>query len=79
MRLEPLRTAVIGCGTISSMYLQNGMSWEILDIVACADLDRVRRGPSRKIPYFAGSHGLRGISRPEHRVDHQSDRTRRAF
>ena len=42
MKLEPLRTAVIGCGTISSVYLQNAMSWKILDIVACADLDRER-------------------------------------
>jgi predicted dehydrogenase len=42
MTLQPVKTAVVGCGNISSIYLQNGPTWEILDIVACADLDRQR-------------------------------------
>ena len=42
MALQPVKTAVIGCGNISSIYLQNCPSWEILDVVACADLDLQR-------------------------------------
>jgi predicted dehydrogenase len=36
MTLEPVRTAVIGCGNISSIYLENAAKWEILDLRACA-------------------------------------------
>jgi predicted dehydrogenase len=39
MTLQPVKTAIIGCGNISSIYLQNCPTWEILDVVACADLD----------------------------------------
>jgi predicted dehydrogenase len=42
MTLQPVKTAVVGCGNISSIYLQNGPTWELLDIVACADLDHQR-------------------------------------
>jgi predicted dehydrogenase len=40
--LKPVKTAVVGCGTISGIYLQNLPTWDILDVVACADLDRQR-------------------------------------
>jgi predicted dehydrogenase len=39
MTLNPVKTAVIGCGTISSIYLENAARWDILEVVACADLD----------------------------------------
>lgn len=42
MTLEPVKTAVIGCGYISSIYLKNAATWDILDMVACADLDTAR-------------------------------------
>ncbi|MBE7555685.1 MAG: Gfo/Idh/MocA family oxidoreductase [Anaerolineales bacterium] len=42
MTLTPLKTAVIGCGNISSIYLENAAKWGILDLVACADLDLAR-------------------------------------
>ena len=47
MTLQPVKTAIIGCGNISSIYLQNCPTWEILDVVACADLDfqRAARTP----------------------------------
>ena len=32
------RVGIIGCGTISDIYFQAGRTFEILDIVACADL-----------------------------------------
>jgi predicted dehydrogenase len=42
MNLNPVKTAVIGCGNISSIYLENSAKWDILDLVACADLDLSR-------------------------------------
>ena len=37
MALDPVRTAVIGCGNISSIYLENAAKWDILDLRACAN------------------------------------------
>ncbi|MBK8899602.1 MAG: Gfo/Idh/MocA family oxidoreductase [Anaerolineaceae bacterium] len=37
MTTRPVRTAVIGCGNISDIYLENTARWEILDLVACAN------------------------------------------
>ncbi len=37
MTLNPVKTAVIGCGNISSIYLENVAKWHILDLVACAN------------------------------------------
>lgn len=42
MSLKPVKTAVVGCGNISSIYLKNCNNWDILDVVACADLDLER-------------------------------------
>lgn len=42
MRLQPVKAAVIGCGYISSIYLQNCTQSDVLEIVACADLDLQR-------------------------------------
>jgi predicted dehydrogenase len=42
MTLNPVKTAVIGCGNISSIYLENAATWDILEVVACADLDLAR-------------------------------------
>lgn len=42
MGLEPLTVGVIGCGNISSIYLQAPKTFPILNIVACADLDQSR-------------------------------------
>lgn len=42
MGLEPLTVGVIGCGNISSIYLQAPQTFPILNIVACADLDQSR-------------------------------------
>ena len=30
--VDPVRTAVIGCGNISSIYLENAAKWDILDL-----------------------------------------------
>jgi predicted dehydrogenase len=37
MTLDPVRTAVIGCGNISSIYLESAAKWYILDVRACAN------------------------------------------
>jgi len=37
MTVKPVKTAVIGCGNISSIYLENAARWDILDLVACAN------------------------------------------
>jgi predicted dehydrogenase len=37
MTIKPVKTAVIGCGNISSIYLENAAKWDILDLVACAN------------------------------------------
>jgi predicted dehydrogenase len=42
MTHEPVKTAVVGCGKISGIYLQNAQTLPILDVVACADLDMQR-------------------------------------
>jgi predicted dehydrogenase len=39
MSLNPVKTAIVGCGNISSIYLKNCPAWPVLDVVACADLD----------------------------------------
>ncbi len=50
MTLQPVKTAVIGCGNISSIYLQNALTWDILDVVACSDLD-ISRAQSQAAKY----------------------------
>lgn len=36
--MKKAKTAIIGCGNISGIYFQAGQTFEILDIVGCADL-----------------------------------------
>ena len=37
--MEPVRIGVIGCGSISSHYLQAARDYPVLDMIACADID----------------------------------------
>src|SRR5689334_15335757 len=37
---EKVRVGLIGCGAISSAYLKHAKDFPILDVVACADLNR---------------------------------------
>ncbi|GAC1393230.1 MAG: Gfo/Idh/MocA family oxidoreductase [Ktedonobacteraceae bacterium] len=49
-----VKIGIIGCGKISDVYFQAGRTFEILDIVACADLDRERakaKATLHAIPY----------------------------
>ena len=38
MNTDPIRVGIIGCGTISKIYLENAPKFGIFKIVACADL-----------------------------------------
>ena len=37
--VEPVRIGVIGCGSISTHYLQAAQDYPVLDVIACADID----------------------------------------
>lgn len=39
MSTQPVKTAIIGTGTISTIYLQNSKQLNTFDVVACADLN----------------------------------------
>jgi predicted dehydrogenase len=39
MTTSPLRAGIIGCGTISGIYLKNAPRFNDYSIVACADLN----------------------------------------
>src|SRR5258708_2425313 len=53
------RVGIIGCGTISDIYFQTGQNFEILDIVACADL------VSASAQAKAEKYGVQAMSVPE--------------
>jgi predicted dehydrogenase len=39
---ETTNVGIVGCGNISGIYLEAGKKWDILNIVACADIDLPR-------------------------------------
>ncbi|WP_010676826.1 Gfo/Idh/MocA family protein [Bacillus timonensis] len=40
--MDKLKIGIIGCGTISSIYMQNCKNFDHIELVACADLDEKR-------------------------------------
>ncbi|OCT14817.1 oxidoreductase [Paenibacillus pectinilyticus] len=44
--MRKVKVGIIGCGNISSVYFETGKKFEIIDIVACADLE-LERAQSR--------------------------------
>ncbi|MEM9754272.1 MAG: Gfo/Idh/MocA family oxidoreductase, partial [Planctomycetota bacterium] len=38
--LRPVRVGVLGCGNISNQYFKNAANFNVLDVVAVADLKR---------------------------------------
>ena len=38
MSTSPVKVGIVGCGTISGIYLQNARTLEAIEVVACADL-----------------------------------------
>src|SRR3982750_3497783 len=39
---QTTNVGIVGCGNISGIYLEAGNKWDILNIVACADIDLAR-------------------------------------
>ena len=57
MSIEKMKVAVVGCGSISSVYLDSiRKHFSILDVVACTDLDLARRDAC------AEKYGIRGLT-----------------
>ncbi|MBV9852364.1 MAG: Gfo/Idh/MocA family oxidoreductase, partial [Armatimonadetes bacterium] len=54
--MQQAKVGIIGCGNISGIYFQAGKTFEILDIVACADLDKERARAK------AEQHGVRAMT-----------------
>jgi len=53
-KIEKVNIGIIGCGYISEAYLQIGKNFEILNFIACADVDLSKakeRGDQFNIPY----------------------------
>lgn len=40
--MEQIKVGIIGCGKISSIYMENCKKFDVLDLVACADIDKER-------------------------------------
>lgn len=55
----PVNIGVIGCGNISNIYFETGKKMDILNIVACADLDLARAEAKAK------EHGIPQALTPE--------------
>ena len=57
--MTPLKVGIVGCGNISNIYLEAGKKFDILDIVAVADLDLDRAKAK------AEEHGIAQALAPE--------------
>ncbi len=57
--MTPTKVGIIGCGNISNIYFQAGKTFEILDIVGCADLLPERAKAK------AEEHGCKAYPSPE--------------
>src|SRR5579863_7074217 len=58
---EKVRVGVIGCGAISGRYIQTSRMFPILDVVACADLNRAaaeKKAAEFSIPRVLGVEEL---------------------
>jgi len=40
--MDKVKVGIIGCGKISSIYMENCQKFEVLDLIACADMDLAR-------------------------------------
>ena len=68
MSIEKMKVAVVGCGSISSVYLDSiRKHFSILDVVACTDLDLARRDAC------AEKYGIRGLTFDEILADPEID------
>lgn len=61
--LSPVKVGIIGCGNISGIYFKAGQTFQVLDIVACADLDISRAEAKAK------EHGIPKALTPQELLD----------
>ena len=54
--MQRAKVGIVGCGNISGIYFQAGKTFQILDVVACADLDMDRAKAK------AEEHGVRAMT-----------------
>ena len=57
--MEPVKVGCIGTGAISDIYLSTGRHFPVVDVVACADLDRGRAEAAAK------KHGIARVLSPD--------------
>lgn len=53
---KPLKVGIIGCGNISNAYFNGSRPYDVMQIVACADIDEARAKAK------AAEHGVRALS-----------------
>jgi predicted dehydrogenase len=53
---EPVKVAIVGCGNISDIYLQNLTYFDSTDVVACADLD-LEQAQAKAVEYEVPGYG----------------------
>ncbi len=64
MQIKPVKTAIVGCGVISTAYLDTmTQKFNILDVIACCDLDEA------KAQATAEKYGIQGLTIEEILVD----------
>ena len=54
--MKAVKVGIVGCGNISGIYFQAGQKFDILDVVACADVDRARAEAKAK------EHGVTALT-----------------
>ena len=56
MEIKTIKAAVVGCGAISDIYMQNLTErFQVIKLVACTDLNEERMRPWRPHPEAWGS------------------------
>lgn len=64
MKLQPVKTAIVGCGMVSDIYLQNAISrFSILEVAGCCDVDL------KLAELRAGQYGIKAMTMAEIQAD----------
>ncbi|MCK9222392.1 MAG: Gfo/Idh/MocA family oxidoreductase [Limnochordia bacterium] len=65
--MKPIKVGVVGCGNISGIYFKSGRTFDVFEIVACADLIQERAQAKAK------EHGIKACSVAELLADPDID------
>lgn len=72
--MKTMKVGIIGCGKISGIYMENCHRFEVLELVAVADLDRKRaeeQAAAYNVPNVYSVDEI--LADPEIEPDHQPD------